>query len=198
MMTAEPPTRLSRIDVRSIDPELLLVLNPRAGQKLGLHTNAASIDAVEGALRDAGIHVQVRLTERPKQATELAREAVRSGCKLVIAAGGDGTVAETGQALAGTQAVLGIMPMGSIMNTARMLCIPRDLRAAARVIANGQVLAMDVGRVLAGPPATQRETIFLEAGGVGLAAGLFGYFDRLDRGARPHGVLRGALRFLRS
>jgi diacylglycerol kinase family enzyme len=122
---------------------------------------------------------------------------VNDGCKLVIAAGGDGTVSETGHGLVGTDTTLGIMPIGSIMNTARTLHIPRDLQAAAHVIAAGRVLRMDVGCVRAGPPGAIREANYLEAGGVGLAAGLFGYFDRLDSGARLRGVLRAALRFLR-
>jgi diacylglycerol kinase (ATP) len=89
-----------------------------------------------------------------------------------------------------TDTALGIMPLGSIMNMARTLCIPRDLDAAARVIAGGSVLAMDVGRVA--------NRIFLEASGVGLAAGLLGYFNRLDRGTpRPQAVLLAMVRFMR-
>jgi diacylglycerol kinase family enzyme len=77
------------------------------------------------------------------------------------------------------------------MNMARTLCIPRDLDSAARIIAQGQGLAMDVGRI--------GDRYFLEAAGVGLDAGLFAYFDRLDRGAaRLGGVLRGAIRFLQT
>jgi diacylglycerol kinase (ATP) len=84
--------------------------------------------------------------------------------------------------------VLGIMPLGSIMNVARTLCIPRDLPAAAGVIAQGDVLAMDLGKV--------GETYFLDAAGVGLAAGLFGYFEQLDaRGLRLR-TLQGLMRFV--
>jgi YegS/Rv2252/BmrU family lipid kinase len=167
-----------------------LIVNPHAGRKLGMPTNAATLEAVEAALNDAGMHVVIETTRGPRHATELARQAVRAGCKLVIAAGGDGTIAEAGEALVGTETALGIMPLGSIMNMARTLCIPRDLKEAAQVIADGRVLAMDVGRV--------GGHLFLEAGGVGLAAGLFGYFNRLDSGASLRGVLRGTLRFVRS
>src|SRR5207302_11169947 len=60
-----------------------------------------------------------------------------------------------------------------------------------RTIAEGQVLAMDAGTV--------NDKLFLEAGGVGLTAGLFGYFNRLDRGTRhPQVVLGAMLRFVRS
>jgi diacylglycerol kinase (ATP) len=187
---AQHAARLSRLDTASLDPPARLIVNPHAGKKLGLPTNAATLAAVEGALQGAGLKFQVEYTRSPRHATELARTAVRDGCKLVIAAGGDGTIAEAGEGLVHTDAALGMMPLGSIMNMARTLCIPRDLEAAAAVIAAGNVLAMDVGRV-------DRHT-FLEAGGVGLAAGLFGYFNRLDRGrVRLHGVVRGALHFLR-
>jgi YegS/Rv2252/BmrU family lipid kinase len=194
---ASTRSRLSTLDTRSLDPRPVLVINPHAGQKLGLSTNAAGIQAVEEALAGVGVHVDVQETQRPKHATELARQAVEAGCKLVIAAGGDGTVSETGHGLAGTDTALGIMPMGSIMNTARTLCIPRDLPGAAAVIAAGRVLSMDVGCVRAGPPGAVRQANYLEAGGVGLAAGLFGYFDRLDSGAPLQGVLRAVVRFLR-
>jgi YegS/Rv2252/BmrU family lipid kinase len=186
----ERGTRLSRIDVAALDPPPRLIINPRAGHKLGMPTNVGSVHAVEAALEAAGLRFVVQQTQFAHHATALAREAVRDGCKLVIAAGGDGTVAEAAQGLVETDTALGIMPMGSIMNVARTLCIPRDLHGAARAIADGQVLAMDLGRV--------STHIFLEAGGVGLSAGLFGYFNRLDTGrANTGAVLRSMLRFLR-
>ncbi|HZR97507.1 MAG TPA: diacylglycerol kinase family protein [Chloroflexota bacterium] len=166
-----------------------LIFNPNAGQKLGLSTNTSGPDDVQAALRDAGVAFDPRPTEYAGHATELARAAVAEGRRLVIAAGGDGTVGEVAQALAGTDAVLGVMPLGSVMNVARTLCIPRDLPAAARLIAHGEVLAMDLGKV--------GTRYFLEAAGVGLAAGLFGYFEQLDaRGLRLR-TLQGLVRFVR-
>src|SRR5262249_20338323 len=166
--------RLSRLDMASLDLPPRLIINPKAGHKLGLPTNVGRVELVEQALAAAGIHVQIEPTLRPKHATELARQAVRDGCRLVIGAGGGGTACETGEGLADSETALGIMPMGSIMNIGRTLCIPRDLRQAAHVIAAGRVLAMDAGRVAG--------RYFLEAGGVGLAAGLFGYFEQVDTG----------------
>jgi diacylglycerol kinase (ATP) len=168
----------------------VLIFNPNAGQKLGLSTNAAGPEQVQQALREAGIPFEPRPTEYAGHATELARAAVAEGRRLVIAAGGDGTVGEVAQALARTDTVLGVMPLGSVMNVARTLCIPRDLDAAARVIAGGQVLVMDLGRV--------RDRYFVEAAGVGLAAGLFGYFEQVDaRGLRLR-TLQGLWRFVRN
>jgi diacylglycerol kinase (ATP) len=183
-------SRQSRVDVTALSPPPWLIANPQSGHKLGMPTNPATLDAVQAALIAAGVRFELKLTHGPGHATELAREAYRHGCKLLIAAGGDGTVAETGAALLGTDAVLGIMPLGSIMNMARTMCIPRDLAGAARAIADGRTLAIDVGRA--------SSHTFFEAGGVGLAAGLFGYFNRLDRGSRRRlAVLRAMLRFVR-
>ena len=184
-------SRLSQLDVAALDPPPRLIVNPRAGQKLGIATNEGTLEAVKSALTEAGLTFELRMTSSPRHATELARQAVREGCKLVISAGGDGTVAEAGEGLVNTETALGIMPMGSIMNMARALCIPRDLEGAARTIASGRVLAMDVGQV--------SSHVFLEAGGVGLAAGLFGYFNRLDSGrANLGGVLKAVWRFART
>ncbi|HLZ29546.1 MAG TPA: diacylglycerol kinase family protein [Chloroflexota bacterium] len=180
---------MSRLDVSSLVLPPRLIVNPRAGRKLGLATNTATLAALEGALQVAGLEVVVQPTRSPGHAIELARAAVEDGCKLVIAAGGDGTVAEAAQGILQSDTTLGIMPLGSIMNMARALCIPRDLKLAARTIAAGQVLAMDAGSVA--------NHLFLEAGGVGLAAGLFGYFNRLDTGVRPGNVIRAGWRFLR-
>lgn len=182
--------RLTQLDVRALARQPVLIFNPHAGQKLGIATNTAGADAVKAALSAVGIEYEARPTQYPRHAVSLARQAVEDGHRLVIAGGGDGTVAEVAEGIAGTEAVLGIMPLGSIMNMARTLCIPRDLMAAGRVITQGNVLAMDAGEV--------NGVHFLEAGGVGLAAGLFGYFDRLERGARLVNVLRGATHFLRN
>jgi YegS/Rv2252/BmrU family lipid kinase len=181
--------RRSHLEVRSLAPPAALIFNPNAGQKLGLSTNAGSAETVEQALTAAGVPFEPFPTERAGHAVELARAAVEEGRKLVIAAGGDGTVEEVAQALVGTETALGIMPLGSVMNMARALCIPRDLAAAAQVIAAGDVLAIDAGKA--------GDVYFLEAAGVGLDAGLFAYFNRLDSGQRRRGALRGLFRFLR-
>jgi diacylglycerol kinase family enzyme len=75
------------------------------------------------------------------------------------------------------------------MNVARTLWVPRDLAGAARTIAEGKVLAMDMRRV--------GDRFFLVAAGAGLDAGLFGYFERLEGGGNALSTLRAGVRFLR-
>lgn len=86
-------------------------------------------------------------TERPGHATKLAWQAVREGANLVAAAGGDGTIHEVAQALVGTEAALGILPMGSGNDYIRSLGIQKDLPGAVAVLARGRVRTVDVARV---------------------------------------------------
>jgi diacylglycerol kinase family enzyme len=178
--------RHGTLDPASLRQPAALIFNPRAGQKLGISTNRSSAEAAQQALVDEGIRFDALPTQRTGHATELARQAVETGRTLVIAAGGDGTVSEVARGLAGTNAVLGIMPLGSIMNVARTLCIPRNPREAARTIAEGAVMSMDTGKVAG--------RYFLEAAGAGLDAGLFAYMSRLDRGGNLRGVIRAKSR----
>ncbi len=187
------PTPQTRTAAGRQERPAVLIFNPNAGAKLGVSTNAGDADAVRSALDLAVVPYEAWPTERAGHATELARKAVAEGRDLVIAAGGDGTVGEVAQALVGTEATLGVMPLGSVMNVARTLHIPRDLDAAARVIAAGETVVMDVGKTT-GPTG---DLYFLEAAGVGLDAGLFRYFNRLERGAPKAPVLRAAWNFLR-
>jgi YegS/Rv2252/BmrU family lipid kinase len=181
--------RWGSIDVRGLRMPAVLVFNPNAGRKLGVETNAGSAEEVQAALRAEGSPFDPQPPERAGHATDLARQAVAEGRELVIAAGGDGTANEVAHGLANSHTALGLMPLGSIMNVARTLWVPRDLAGAARTIADGKVLAMDMGR--------SGDHFFLEAAGVGLDAGLFGYFERLENGAARFRTLRAALRFVR-
>src|ERR671938_1554608 len=141
--TMAPPRaeRWSRCDPRALRAPAVLIFNPHAGQKLGLATNAGSDDDAQAALRAEGIRFDPRPTAHAGHATELAHQAVAEGRQLVIAAGGDGTVNEVAHGLAKSEAVLGLMPLGSIMNVARTLWVPRNLALAARTLVDGKVLA---------------------------------------------------------
>jgi YegS/Rv2252/BmrU family lipid kinase len=92
----------------------------------------------------------------------------------VVAAGGDGTIGTIATELLGSDAVLGILPLGSVMNIARSLGLPRDVDLAARTLSTGEVRSIDVG--LAG------DRPFYEAGSVGMNAAMFREAQRFDRG----------------
>src|SRR5438132_9969759 len=100
--SAQVAGRMSRLDIPALEMPPRLIVNPHAGRKLGLPTNASTVEAVAQALNEAGLTVVIQPTRAAKHGTQLARAAVQDGCKLVIAAGGDGTVAEIAAGLVHT------------------------------------------------------------------------------------------------
>jgi len=67
-----------------------VIYNPSGGQVVVRH----ELDNVLGFLNRYGWSVTLQETSKPLEATELARHAVNRGARVVIAAGGDGTVNE--------------------------------------------------------------------------------------------------------
>ncbi len=103
-----------------------------------------------------GLECDVILTTRPREATDIARDAVRQSRPLVIAMGGDGTLNEVvcgffeGAQLIPTRSVLGLVQSGTGGDTARTLGIPVDGGAALSVLTNGNPRWIDIGRVTVG------------------------------------------------
>jgi diacylglycerol kinase (ATP) len=94
-----------------------------------------------------GLRGDALLSERPGQLGELARRAVEEGATLVVAVGGDGTVNEVVQGLAGRGNVeLAVIPRGTGWDFARTYGIPRKLDDAVAVARDGTVRSIDLGR----------------------------------------------------
>src|SRR6187402_930947 len=71
-----------------------------------------------------------RLTSAPGDARALAAWAVEQGFKHVVAAGGDGTINEVVNGLAGSNVTLGVLPVGTMNVFAAELGLPGDLKGA--------------------------------------------------------------------
>jgi YegS/Rv2252/BmrU family lipid kinase len=140
---------------------------------------------LQAALADHGAAAEIRTTQGPGHAAQLAREAVAAGCTHVVAAGGDGTVNEVASALAGTAAVLAIVPAGSGNGLARHLGIPRD---PARALA---LLRPGAGRIVAIDTAEANGHFFCNAMGLGFDAEVAARFSRQPRRG-PGGYVRAA------
>jgi diacylglycerol kinase family enzyme len=83
-------------------------------------------------LVENGIKVEVAETQHAGHATELARAAARAGRSMVVAAGGDGTIAEVANGLIGSDTALGVIPLG----TANVLAKEYKLSTTPRAVAN--------------------------------------------------------------
>jgi diacylglycerol kinase (ATP) len=117
----------------------------------------------------------VRRTGAPGEARQLAAQAVREGFATIIAAGGDGTANEVVNGMADVpqglaSARLGIVPLGTLNVFARELGLPRDLSGAARTLAAGREMSMDLGRVELTVGGQRQGRHFLQLAGAGLDA----------------------------
>ncbi len=151
-----------------------VLVNPNAGEKAGVQTDSTPLETVVSVLQSLGLAEEVIETESEEDGRRLAREAVDAGYDMVVAAGGDGTVGSIARELLNSSTALGILPLGSVMNIARMLDIPRELDTAAQIIADGNVRAIDVG--------SANGNVFFESGSVGLNAAVFREVQRFDSG----------------
>jgi diacylglycerol kinase (ATP) len=106
------------------------------------------------------------------------RDALKDGIKLFFVCGGDGTISSTARILAGTEATLGIMPIGTQNNTALALGIPGDVTAAVSILRTGRRMKVDVGLISVG----RVKTPFLEVVSVGLVSDLFQSADDIQHG----------------
>jgi len=92
-----------------------------------------------------GLQGDTRFSERPGHLTELAREAA-ADADLLVAVGGDGTVNEVVNGIAGLDVELALIPRGTGGDFVRTFGIPRKLDRAVEVALRGRTRAIDLGR----------------------------------------------------
>ena len=87
-----------------------LIVNPVAGKML---ESSKILEQVIRCLSHHGIPVDVALAHPTKEAAPIARKAVKNGYSTVIAMGGDGTISAVIRGMAGSDAHLGIIAVGT-------------------------------------------------------------------------------------
>jgi diacylglycerol kinase (ATP) len=114
------------------------VVNPSAGGS----ASAARLIPLARLLREAGAEVVVEYSRGLEHATALARGAAANG-HVVLGVGGDGMVGCVGGALAGSDAIFGIVPAGRGNDFARQLGVPGEPEALAALLLEGEPRAVD-------------------------------------------------------
>jgi YegS/Rv2252/BmrU family lipid kinase len=94
-----------------------------------------------------GLNGETLFSVRPGHLIELAHDAVDAGASLVVAVGGDGTLNEVVNGVAGRDAVLATIPLGTGMDFGRTYGIPTRFDDAVRVALDGDTRTIDAGRV---------------------------------------------------
>lgn len=121
-----------------------LVLNNRAGTLAG---RPELPELIEEALRRAGFDLTVIGEDAAADMGGRVEAAIATDAPIVIIGGGDGSIRSIGARLAGTDRVLGILPLGTLNLLARDLGIPLDPLEAAEVLGRSSPRAIDVGEV---------------------------------------------------
>lgn len=153
--------------------QIRFIINPIAGT----HRKIAKIKAaISEVLTNTPLVYDMVLTEKARDASRLAAEAVANHYSLVVAVGGDGTVNEVATSLVNTSCCLGIIPTGSGNGLARELDLPRDPAAALRALLGGDTLEIDVG--------VMARRYFFITSGVGFDARISKVFNARGSGRR--------------
>lgn len=142
-----------------------LISNPKTGR---YGSRRLPIQDIASRLESLGIKIDLRLTSQPGDATEIAMRAARNGGGDIIVAGGDGTINEALQGIAGTKARLAIIPRGTGNVLARELRLPLDNEQALNIVAQGKSRKIYLG--LAIDETTNERRHFVLMAGVGLDA----------------------------
>lgn len=142
-----------------------LISNPKTGRYTARRRTSHELAS---QLESLGVRVDLKLTSGPGDATEIAARAARNGSSDVIVAGGDGTINEVIQGIAGTKARLGIIPRGTGNVLARELGLPLDGEEATVVAARGKSQTIYLG--LAIDENTNKRRHFVLMAGIGLDA----------------------------
>jgi diacylglycerol kinase (ATP) len=149
--------------------KILLLVNP-----VLQHTPARRRDIarVEAVFRGQGATVEVMETGENRAAGPKAKRAVSQGYEAVVVCGGDGTIFDVIQGLAGSAVPLGIIPFGTGNVMAQNLKVPKDPVAAAHWILRSRPRSVGLGRITCCTVGGRESWLFAMAAGMGLHASL--------------------------
>jgi diacylglycerol kinase (ATP) len=122
-----------------------LLYNPASGHRR--ERRVAHVEEAAAVLRAQGVEALTVPTRAAGTAGEQAKEAVAAGCDTIVACGGDGTVHEILQGLAGCEAALGVIPLGTGNGLANDLGTSHEPAQAARQLLQAEGRRIALGRV---------------------------------------------------
>ena len=109
------------------------------------------LPSLSSGLEERGFRADVRRTEGPGHAVELAAGAVGDGVDRVLVVGGDGTIHEVANGLLGapgaSRPAMAVLPLGTGNDFHRMVQLDRSVGGALEVLERGRAVPFDVGQV---------------------------------------------------
>ena len=165
-----------------------VICNPKSGNGEG----KTVLQKTVAYFRDHEIAAAFHETQGHKHAIDLAAQAVKDGAETVIAIGGDGTLHEVIQSVAGTNTALGILPAGTGNDFIKTIRVPVDTEQALRLILEGTPKPVDTVRI--------NDRLFLNECGCGFDVMVLDYAEKakkMVKGILPYlyGVLQTIFHF---
>ena len=140
----------------------------------GRQDRTSALQAGLQLLKDAGVEASLIVTASRDDAAEQARRGILDGADTILACGGDGTVHDVLQGVAGTRVALGMVPLGTANALAHDLKLPLNPTEAIRAALDGSAKRVALGTVEFTSLTGQREKrYFTVAVGIGVDAHLF-------------------------
>ena len=159
----------------------VLLYNPLSGR--GYARRLADVKAALTVLRQAGVEATLEPTRGQADATAQARQAIAEGYETIFACGGDGTVHDVLQGMVGSNAALGVIPLGTANALAHDLRLPLSAVGAARASLTAKPRRTAVGRVeYLDFDGNHGSRFFIVAAGIGADAHLFYKLNPLVKG----------------
>jgi diacylglycerol kinase (ATP) len=150
---------------------VLFFINPLLMNRRG---RREAVERAAAFLRSEGCEVEARDTLSAWSAGEQAQEAVASGFDTIFVCGGDGTMFQVIQGVAGSEVALGVIPFGTGNVLAHNLRLPRDPLAALRAQVKAPAVSIPLGKVVCKTPGHTKDKswYFTIAAGMGVHAAL--------------------------
>lgn len=152
-----------------------MIFNPGSG---AIDDSPVQLMDVINAMQVWKIIPEPFLIEPDLDCVPVILDAFQRGIRLFVVCGGDGTIERVAGVLAGTQAVLGIIPTGTRNNVAMSLGIAPDIPKAVALLRTGRRIKVDVGYAVCG----EQSCYFLETCSIGLFSALYPSSDEIQHG----------------
>jgi diacylglycerol kinase (ATP) len=166
----------SKIKMISLRPlRAKLIFNSGSGRP---EESPQQLASILSEMQDQQILPEVYTVRPESQLESVVHNAIKSGIKLIVVAGGDGTIDSIVGAMVGTDATLGIIPTGTRNNVAFNLGITGDIANSVALLRQGRRLKIDVGQVHTG----HSRHWFLEVAALGLLTDIYPLADDIQHG----------------
>lgn len=148
--------------------KICLILNPKSGL-VHRFLNCNPAGEILDFFNEQGISLDIKTTTKRGEGTPLAAEAVSQGYNHIIAGGGDGTINEVLNGIIDTEAVMGVLPLGTENVFCKSMGVPLDIKEACRHFLHAREKQIDVG--------IANKQHFLMMAGIGLDAHIISDMD---------------------